>query len=156
MKEVGIVQCNTDNCVIIFGGFWEYSYTKKISTRVIWTYNLCTEEWRKWTVEDKSDASEPFHAAVAAVIDGTIYTFGGVVSMKFIHRNALWTLSRTSEGCFTWRFIKPQDGRSNEDLPSPRFGHSGWEYGGNLWIFGGTGCSSWGYLNDHGNISPPF
>ena len=61
--------------------------------------------------------------------------------------NLLWTLARATPGCFTWSFIEPQcQGKS----PSPRSSHAGWEYAGNLWIFGGAGPSPEGYLNDHG------
>ena len=39
--------------------------------------------------------------------------------------------------------------------PSPRLGHSGWEYEGQLWTFGGTGLSLYldDYLTDHGDFN---
>ena len=135
-----------DNCVIVFGGVGKL---QAMSTCVIWMYNLYTEEWRKQVIAKQSDAPEPFLSAVAAAIDGTIYTFGGLLAESYNERNALWTLSKRSKGCFTWRFIKS---RCNKESPSPRNGHTGWENGGNLWIFGGMGRSQEGYLNDHGDI----
>ena len=135
-----------DNCVIVFGGVGKL---QAMSTCVIWMYNLYTEEWRKQVIAKQSDAPEPFLSAVAAAIDGTIYTFGGLLAESYNERNALWTLSKRSKGCFTWRFIKS---RCNKESPSPRNGHTGWENGGDLWIFGGMGPSQEGYLNDHGDI----
>ena len=61
-------------------------------------------------------------------------------------------ITKMSEGCFNWSFITPQ---CKKESPSPRNGHTGWEYGGNLWIFGGMGPSHQGFLNDHGDISDP-
>ena len=37
--------------------------------------------------------------------------------------------------------------------PSCRFAHSGWEYGNEVWIFGGLGVPLIGYLNDHGDYN---
>ena len=96
--------------------------------------------------ETRVDAPEPFRSAIAAATNGTIYTFGGVDQSV---RNALWTLTRTGE-CFTWTFLKP---KCDKESPSPKTAHTGWEYTGNLWTFGGTGPSQWGYLNDHGDFA---
>ena len=137
-----------DNYVILFGGWWDDT---ELSTRVIWMYNLYTEVWSKYVIPkhvmEESDAPEPFHGAVAVAINGIIYTFGGL-DKSYIKRNALWTLSRTETGCFTWCFIKFEDDKKS---PSPRCGHSGWEHAGKLWVFGGVGPSPQRYLNDHGD-----
>ena len=136
------------NCVIIFGGLSRGEFgDEPLSTRVIWTYNLYTEEWRNYVIPDSKDAPEPFDTAVAAVINGTIYTFGGNDAKSYNFSNALWALGRTGKD-FTWTFIKPKC----KESPSPRTFHTGWEYAGNLWIFGGAGPSSQGYLNDHGEF----
>ena len=116
-----------------------------VSTRVIWSYNLYTEEWRKHEIPGTSSAPEPFFGAIAAAIDKTIYTFGGNSATG----NPLWNLSKTKEGCFTWSFNKPH---CKKKSPSPRTGHTGWEYAGKLWIFAGHGVSPADYLNDHGDI----
>ena len=132
-----------DNCVIIFGGVWDTNlYT--FHTRVIRTYNLFTEVWEKYEITHPKDAPKAFSGAVAVTIHGTIYTFGGSDTKE---RNALWKLSRTREG-FMWSFIKPQ---RKEESSSPRNYHTGWEYKGKLWTFGGEGPSPEGYLHDHGD-----
>ena len=59
----------------------------------------------------------------------------------------MWTLRKAKTGSFTWSFIEPQ---CQEESPSPRNRHTGWEYAGNLWIFGGAGPSPERYLNNHG------
>ena len=134
------VVCLT-NFVIIIGG--KDSNEKFLSTREIWVYNLYTEEWKKHEIHSLNPAPDPFDGAVAAAIEGTIYTFVGDSS-------ALWKLSQTKTGCFTWSFLK----RCDEESPSPRCGHTGWEFNGKLYIFGGEGYSpAWGYLNDYGDIS---
>ena len=76
--------------------------------------------------------------------------FGGSKDKSTInHTNALWTLSRTSDGSFAWDEIVT---RSNTDAPSPRGSHTGWEHSGNLWIFGGFGLSLVDYLNNYGDF----
>ena len=134
------------NLVIVIGG---QSRTAKISTRVVWSYNLYTEEWRNHEIPDTSCAPEPFHGAVAAVIAKTIYTFGGRNSNNSTIRNKLWTLSRSKGGLFTW-----SECHCKGKLPTPRAGHTGWEYSGKLWVFAGKGPSpdlDDDYLNDHGD-----
>ena len=140
-----------DNCVIIFGGTSETF--EQIPTRVIWMYNLYTEEWNKHVISDTNAAPEPFHGAVATIINGTIYTFGGVVTNRSRSRNELWTLSKAKRECFTWSF---KETRCKEKSPSPRSGHTGWEYAGKLWTFGGWGLSPEGYLHEHGSFSGGF
>ena len=132
------------HCIIFLGGKGETLV--QLSTHVIWTYNLYTENWRKYAIADSTDAPKPFNSAVAAAINGTIYTFGGVDQSV---RNALWTLTRTGE-CFTWTFRKP---KCDKESPSPRTLHTGWEYAGNLWTFGGSGPPQEGYLNYHGDFA---
>ena len=138
-----------DNHVVIFGGFC--AGLQLSSTRVICSYNLYTEEWRKFVIPDTMNAPEEFISAVADTIDGVIYTFGGrhTGSRYEFERNALWTLERTKKGGFAWSYIKPQ---CKEQSPSPRTGHTGWEYEGKLWIFGGSGTSPEGYLNYNGDF----
>ena len=112
-------------------------------------YNLYTEEWKKNIIQERRCVSTPFHGAVAAPTGKTIYTFGGSNTKIYSTlSNALWALSRTKEGCFTWSSNKQQ---CKKKSPSPRAGHSGWEYRGKLWVFAGYGYSPEGYLNDHGD-----
>ena len=136
-----------DNSIIIFGGFGE---TRKLyPTREIWMYNLYIEEWRKHVIPNTSAAPEPFNAAIAEVINGTIYTFGGMDTYDHTRRNALCTLNKTKQGSFTWI----NKVLCKEESPSPRNLHAGWEYAGKLWTFGGWGSSPEGYLNEHGSFS---
>ena len=136
-----------NNYVVMIGG--RGSDGALLSPREIWVYNLYTEEWRKYVITRQSQAPDPFESAVVAVIDGTIYTFGGYDKVGV--RNALWNLSRTNckRGYLKWSFIEP---RCKEESPSPRYGHTGWEFNGKLYTFGGEGHSpNRGYLNDHGD-----
>ena len=144
-----------DNFLIILGGSQHHDDDLQF-TRVIWMYNLHTEEWRQQVIPqheiDKNGAPEPFCGAVAVAINGTIYTFGGKSYGKYAdsnrYRNALWTLSKGNTGYFTWNF----KGQRDKASPSPRSGHTGWEYAGKLWVFGGKGPSQESYLNDHRDI----
>ena len=138
-----------DNYVVIIGGL-RPSRLKQIPlpTDVIWMYNLYTEVWRKHVIEENGSPDE-FSNAIAVTINGTIYTFGGY-DMGGSHRNALWALSKAKTQCLTWSFITFQH---DKESPSPRMGHTGWEYAGKLWVFGGCGPSPELYLHDHGDIA---
>ena len=67
-----------DNYMMIIGGI--DINNKPLSTRLIWMYNLYTEAWCKHVIPNSSAAPEPFSRAVAAVVDGAIYTFGRIKS----------------------------------------------------------------------------
>ena len=144
-----------DNCVIIIGGSRE-DYTP-LPTNVIWMYNLHTEEWRNHVIPkhviEETGAPGPFFCSVAVAIHGVVYTFGGLNNCDLRERNALWTLNETNLECFTWNFIKVQHAKES---PSPRYGHTGWEYAGKLWVFGGKGDSPKHYLNNNGDIAVDF
>ena len=58
-----------------------------------------------------------------------------------------WKLITTPQQLYTWRKIKTGSGLNT---PSPRSNHSGWEFSGKLWTFGGFGSRLEGYLNDNG------
>ena len=135
-----------DNFILIIGGVDRAG--TPLSTRVIWTHNLYTQQWRRHVIPDIRPAPNSFYSAVAVAIDGSIYTYGGI-SVEG-ERNELWTLSRSETGGFTWSII---DSQCKKESPSPRYGHTGWEYAGKLWVFGGAGPSAEGYLNCHGDIA---
>ena len=147
MRQAHCAVC-VDDCVITFGGWGILD--AKLSCREIWVYSLYTEEWKKRVIPKGRSVPKPFCGAVSVAVEGNIYTFGGVNSCDFTERNELWKLSRTNRECFTWSFIKYE---SKKKSPSPRDGHSGWEYAGRLWVFGGEGSSPQDYLNDHGDIA---
>ena len=148
-----------DNFIVIIGG--AELNGPALSTHAIWTYNLYTDKWKKHVLPKKSVAPEPFASAVAVAIEGILYTFGGYIYESHEYKNELWTLCRTKTRSFTWSSIKyqlvfdgtPCEGSCKKEYPSPRKGHTGWEYAGKLWIFGGKGPSPQHYLNDHGYIT---
>ena len=150
-----------DNFLVIFGGKGRDNDDEdddSPNTHVIWMYNLYTDEWGKPVVTknaipkyviDKNGVPWGYVGAVAVAINGTIYTFGGKYANVITDRNTLWTLSKAKTG-FTWSFIKSQHKKAS---PSPRLWHTGWEYAGKLWVFGGGGPSPESYMNDHGDIA---
>ena len=140
-----------DNSIIIFGGLGEKF--EPLATRVIWMYNLYTEEWNKHVIPCTNVAPKPFHGAVGVVINGAIYTFGGMHTEDSNNRNELWTLSKAKRECFTWNFNETP---CEEESPSARAGHTGWKYAGKLWTLGGWGPSPQGYLNKHGSFAGHF
>ena len=86
-----------------------------------------------------------------------IYTFGGQsvspapkAHFKVFATNELWKLNQNTNDNFKWTRILVKDKRKT---PSSRMGHSGWEYDGKVWTFGGWGPSVKGYLNYHGRFS---
>ena len=137
-----------DTSIIIFGG--SYDVFNPLSTDIIWTYNLYTDKWEKHATTKRRVGPDPFEYSVAAAIKGTIYSFGGRRYDNDVAANDLWTLSRTETGSFIWSFIKYQ---SEKESPSPRHGHTGWQYAGKLWSFGGEGpLPPQSYLNDSGYV----
>ena len=132
----------------------------------IWTYNIYMKRWRThrtkglWTFPKRAPA---LYEGCVAAIGGDLYIFGG---RKIRHRqypplceclcyfttNSVWKLTRTPKEYFACRelsfLLKPSRG-----LPSKRRNHTGWEYAGNLWVFGGYAEEPNGYLNDHGDYT---
>ena len=62
--------------------------------------------------------------------------------------NSLWKLTTQPKGCLAWNDV---DMTIKSKTPSPRCVHTGWEHSGKLWVFGGSGPSPTGYLNDNGD-----
>ena len=139
-----------DHYMLVFGGTWgTWGNKELLSNRVIWMYNLYTEQWRKHLLTD-TDVPPQCSGASATLIGMDIYMFGGEIMPQLGLTNALWKLNKTPTRGFVWCEIKQQ---SKEQSPSPRDLHSAWEYGEKLWIFGGNLYSLDGYLNDNGDIS---
>ena len=86
--------------------------------------------------------------ACAVTIKDYVLLFGGFNLSNNTYSNELWKLSRSSKGLFTCSKVITE----NMTLPSPRCLHSGWTYSETLWIFGGCGPFSDGYLNDDGDF----
>ena len=148
-KRFDHVAVRLDHYIIAFGGRWWNGYGDRdpLPLNVIWMYNLYTEQWSKHgTIGTMAPSA---NHACAAVIDSDIYMFGGGGSTHLpTFTNALWKLVKKPNACFEWSKIEIL---SKAKSPSPRELHSGWEYDGKLWAFGGKGESPIGFLNDHGD-----
>ena len=96
-----------------------------IPFRVIWMYNLYTEQWRKHEISHENDVPPAVRHACAAGIGADIYLFGGSTSFStYDTSNEMWKLTGTTQECLNWIKIEPQQ---DVKLPCPRYGHSGWE-----------------------------
>ena len=135
--------------IVVLGGRWHG--IEALSLNVIWTYNIYTEQWSKLGISAGAMAPPPTYEACAAVIGLDIYIFGGnriKTLSNWPTTNSLWKLSKTPNARFEWSKIEIINKAKS---PSPRCLHSGWEYDGKLWTFGGRGLSPIGFLNDHGD-----
>ena len=113
-------------------------------------YNVYTDQWSKYHLPVEKSAPPALSGACATAIDTDIYMFGGFNRELRRYTNEIWKLTRAPQGYFDWSNIQFQH---DEKSPSPRMGHSGWEYEKYLCIFGGYGQFSSKYLNDHGDFS---
>ena len=135
------------NNILIFGG--EDCDDVPFSCRVIWMFNMFTEQWSKHVIpESEAVRNYSVHGCAVAISDD-VYVFGGFNVWSYSRTNALWTLKRTSETSYVWSEVPTMD---NMKAPSPREYLSGWEYTGHLWVFAGYGLSPVGYLNDSGEF----
>ena len=142
------VAVSVENHIIVFGGTDgndEYALL-----RTIWMYNVYTQQWGKHVIPRGEMAPPGTQKPCAVVIEGDIYMFGGWDYEERDPTNAVWRLTRTPERCFEWR---KSMAKGEENTPSPRHSHSGWEYEGQLWTFGGYGLPLAGYLHDHGDFN---
>ena len=126
------VAVHLKNHILVFGG-QRINY-RPISNRVIWKYNLYTEQWRKHVIPKSKPAPCGRSLTCASAIESDVYMFGGLLNTtrQLTIANDLWKLSRTHEGRFIWHLISIT---SKSDRPSSRFAHSGWEF-----------CRNCGYL----------
>ena len=143
-----------ENHIIVFGGFGPKE--KLLPLHDIWMYNMYTEQWGKHVIPERKQVPPGTSRACTVVIAGDIYMFGGYVRNKenayCRPTNAMWKLTRTSKQCFKWR--KGME-KNKKKTPSPRYSHTGWEYTGQLWTFGGFGRydrSLAGYLDEHEDL----
>ena len=140
----GHVAVRLQNYVLVFAGTSLIDPRCKDIKRYIWAYNLYTEQWRKYRIPGSQNTPNAEKFRTSAVAIGTdVYMFGGWVS------NYFWRLNINKNRCFTWTKM-PEKAKS--ETPSPREGHSAWEYVEKLWIFGGCKISpSRGFLKEHGD-----
>ena len=153
----GHVAVRLQNYVLLFAGIPTEDARCKDFMHLIWSYNLYTEQWRKYRIPElKSIPHMELYGASAVAIGTDVYMFGGRdLYMSGTHvSNDLWQLTINKNRCFTWTKM-PQKVKS--ETPSPRRGHSGWVYMEKMWIFGGCGISpSLGFLNEHGDETGVF
>ena len=155
-KEVEFpVICNhaavrMDHTIVVFGGSSEISSFGVLSyyrlRHTIWIYNLYIEQWRRYRIPKWKPAPKDSAAACGVVIEEDIFAF-------FERRrdgNELWKLTRNTYGCFAWTKILIKEKHKN---PSPRARFSGWEYNGELFIFGLVGQATDDYLNEYGDYT---
>ena len=116
------------------------------SLHVIWTYNLCTDQWQKHMV--LGIAPPPVCVTCAVAVGVEVYLFGGYLASSK-PSNELWKLTRTSEGLFKWWKLNATDSLKE---PAPRQGHTGWQYKDKMWIFGGHVLRLEGYLYENGDL----
>ena len=112
-------------------------------------YNLYTEQWRKHQISDQEVIPPTTYAPCAVAIGSCIYMFDGRDRILKEQTNSLWTLTRT-HGCFHRSEVDNQNGVK---LPSPRYQHRGWEYKGQLWIFGGYGSPLDRHHREYGDFA---
>ena len=150
MMEVPLLYCHVavrlKHYVLVFGGksTVEEDARYKDIMRCIWSYNLYTEQWKMYIIQEPNSVPPVAKFGASAVAIGTdVYMFGSNVS------NNVWRLTINEKRCFTWTKI-PKKAKSK--TPSPREGHSAWEYMGKMWVFGGGGLPPcYGFLNEHGD-----
>ena len=121
-----------------------------IADHVPWTYNLYTEEWRKYMMPKSQPVPSNLSAACGAVIGKELYIYA-----CYNVGPDLWMLAQDANGDFTWNVVNVNP-ESQE--PSPRGNASAWEYEGKMWIFAGyVGYvqPQKGYLNDYGDFEAP-
>ena len=143
------VAVRLSNCIFVFGGDFRDEKKGPLSLSTIWMYNLYTEQWKKHVIPDRNLAPPPSRNSCAVAVGSDIYMFGGFLFREQQSTNSLWKLTITTTGCFIRSQIRV---KNQERTPSPRSSHSGWEYAGKVWTFGGYGPSPEGYLNEHGDF----
>ena len=120
----------------------------------VWLYNLFLERWMKYQIPKDKQVPEKSIGACGVVIGKDIYTFGGESNIYTFNGNSesndVWKLTQNKDASFEWKRILVE---ARKKKPSPRSMHSGWEYDGKLWTFGGQGEPINNYLNEHGDFS---
>ena len=92
------VAVNLQNYVLVFAGrpLVKGDARYKDIMRCIWSYNLYTEQWRKYRIpESKSVPHLAEYGAGAVAIGTDVYMFGSYVSN-------VWRLTIIKNRCFAW------------------------------------------------------
>ena len=124
-----------DHYIVVFAA-------KRNRIRVISTFNLYTEAWRKYIIPRGTEKPSDLSHTGGVVIRGDIF---------YYELGALWKLMSDKNGCFAWKELK-QNGKT----PSPRSYCTAWAYKGNLWLFGGLATGYDLGLHDHGEFDGPY
>ena len=111
----------------------------------IWTYNIYTEQWRTHDIQGLWKAAPAIYGGCIAAIGEDLYMFGGykvryeqfleVLYNGWFATNSVWKLTKTPGEYFISREISFL--LKSRRAKSKRCFHTGWDYAGNLWIFGG-------------------
>ena len=141
----GIATVSLKNYVLVIGGKWPQEALSL--QRVLWCYNLYTEQWKKYAIPDSKTAPSSTFGGCTIAIGSDVYMFGGFLIAKKGLTNAMWKLSQSSDNRFVWEHISIL---SDVNKPSPRAFHTGWEYDGKLWVFGGNEAPPLLIINDKG------
>ena len=142
------------DCLVVFDGHTESDdYTVHQTLDKIWVYNLYTDKWIKYIAEGwftVNAVTDGLFGYCAVSIGRDIYVFGATQG----NIATLWKLHRHRKGSFSWHQVRVNIS------PSAREFMTGWEYAGNLFIFGGgpiedgpIGPLDVGHLNDFGEFS---
>ena len=99
------------------------------ASQTIWIYNLRTEQWRKYRINQGEYIPVNIHGHQDGVeIGRAIYIFGGydvTMSVWKQQKSKLWKLTRCTQDSFDWNIIQIKDCTKT---PSPRINHSTWDY----------------------------
>ena len=137
----GHVAVRLGQYILAFGG--EDANGKPVSTYIIWMYNLYTEKWKKYEIPCSLEAPPRFYREKFAVAIGSdVYMFDGRTYSSPSPDDALWVLTTGLKGNIHWNRI------ISNSTPPYRLLHSGWEYEGTMWIFGGFVASMRGCNNE--------
>ena len=141
-----------DHCIVVVGGllFDDAFQCFEINDCDVWLYNLFLEQWKKYQIPKQRQVPPNLVGACGIVIGKAIYTFGGY-EKDHSKSNEVWKLTRNTNSSFEWNKILV---KHKKKIPSPRTWHSGWEYDGKLWTFGGSGPSLLDYRNEYGDFVP--
>ena len=139
--------------IVVFGGLVNI-YTDSMDidafeSNVIWTYKLDSDRWEKFVINSE-DMPPPLVCACVVAIGSKIYVHGGCVGkLEFEYpwnlTNKTWELTKLPQHGFKWHEIKFEN---ESHAPSPRQGHSGWEYHQKMWTYGGHGVHPDGYIKN--------
>ena len=133
------VAARVKDCIVLFSTF----SNKGNLSHEIWTYNLWSDHWKKFTLPKGKQFPAETTGKGGVAIESDVYMLDGRS-----YSGILWKLTRRPDCRFEWSTIV----KGCSEKPSPRLCCGCWEYEQRVWMFGGIGTESSGYLNDQGKI----